>query len=152
MTTYPPWGSLTTPAYCWYDNVSANKNTYGALYNWLAVKTGKLAPEGWHVATSAEWKTLITYFGDKLKESSTSYWNTPNSGGNNESGFTALPGGYIDNNGIFKSLGFYGLWWTSTVYQNGWIYGYHMHYLGSIVYEDWFNSTWGLSVRCVKDN
>ncbi len=37
------WVGLLTPAYCYYDNDEAmHKNTYGALYNWYAVNTGKL--------------------------------------------------------------------------------------------------------------
>jgi len=27
------WIVLSTPAYCWYNNDTAYKNTYGALYN-----------------------------------------------------------------------------------------------------------------------
>ena len=46
------WGSLSTPAYCWYDNDEAShKSPYGALYNWYVVENGKLCPEGWHVTT-----------------------------------------------------------------------------------------------------
>jgi len=37
------WGALTTPAYCWYENdETANKDKYGALYNWHTVNTNKL--------------------------------------------------------------------------------------------------------------
>ena len=39
------WSNLTTPGYCWYNNDTTNKNTYGALYNWYTVNTGKLAPQ-----------------------------------------------------------------------------------------------------------
>jgi uncharacterized protein (TIGR02145 family) len=56
------WASLTTPAYCWQKNDEATyKNRYGALYNWFVVKTGKLAPKGWHVPTDADWTTLEIY-------------------------------------------------------------------------------------------
>ena len=44
------WAILSTPAYCWYKNdEEAFKPTYGALYNWYSVNTGKLCPDGWHV-------------------------------------------------------------------------------------------------------
>ncbi|MEI7663545.1 MAG: FISUMP domain-containing protein, partial [Bacteroidota bacterium] len=36
-------GEWDTPRYCWYSD-SVSKTTYGALYNWYAVSTGKLAP------------------------------------------------------------------------------------------------------------
>src|SRR5665647_1584626 len=45
------WSNLTTPGFCFYNNDAANKNIYGALYNWYTVNTGKLAPTGWHVST-----------------------------------------------------------------------------------------------------
>ena len=48
-----------TAAYCFYDNDSASyADKYGALYNWYAVNTGKLAPKGWHVPDNAEWDAL----------------------------------------------------------------------------------------------
>ena len=55
------WGNLSTPAYCFYDNSSANGDKYGALYNWHAVNTGKLAPYGWRVPTYDDWKILRNY-------------------------------------------------------------------------------------------
>ena len=56
------WSALTTGARSWYDNnEAANKNTYGALYNWYAVSTGKLCPQGWHAPTDQEWSTLENY-------------------------------------------------------------------------------------------
>ena len=55
------WYNLTTPAYCWKNNdPEANKNIYGAMYNWYAVNTGKLCPAGWHVSTKPDWETLKT--------------------------------------------------------------------------------------------
>ncbi len=49
------WANCAAPGYCWYDNNEAvYKNVYGALYNWHAVNTGKLAPAGWHVPTDTE--------------------------------------------------------------------------------------------------
>jgi uncharacterized protein (TIGR02145 family) len=50
-----------TPAYCWHMNQPYNKHIYGALYNHLAVQTGKLAPKGWHVATNEEWTAIENY-------------------------------------------------------------------------------------------
>jgi len=59
------WSTLTTPAYCWYNNDATNKPTYGALYNWYTVNTGKLCPTGWYMPADAEWTTLTTYVGGK---------------------------------------------------------------------------------------
>ncbi|MCB9001260.1 MAG: fibrobacter succinogenes major paralogous domain-containing protein [Bacteroidales bacterium] len=117
------WAALTTGAYCWYSNATAYKDTYGALYNWYAVNTGKLAPTGWHVATDAEWTTLTTYLGGesvaggKLKETDTTHWASPNTGATNETGFTALPGGYRGRGGAFGGIGGYGYWWSATEFE-----------------------------------
>jgi hypothetical protein len=41
------WSNLSTAAYCWYNNEqTTNGSTYGALYNWYAVNSGKLNPTG----------------------------------------------------------------------------------------------------------
>ena len=117
------WVSLYSPGYCWYkNNAAANKDPYGALYNWFAVNTGKLCPEGWHVPTEAEWVSLTNYFGGvytasgKLKETTTIHWNFPNLGASNDLGFTALPGGYRTGigSGSFRTFGYYGWFWAST--------------------------------------
>ena len=69
------WRALQTPGYCFYDNDPANKDIYGALYNWFTVNTKKLCPKGFHVPSDAEWKTMVAFLGDKntasdkLKES-----------------------------------------------------------------------------------
>ncbi len=63
VTDDAEWHSLTTDAYCWYDNnPSTYKADYGAMYNWYAVKTGKLCPTGWHVPLDAEWTILVSFF------------------------------------------------------------------------------------------
>jgi uncharacterized protein (TIGR02145 family) len=110
------WNSTTTPAYCWcnYDSVTY-KNLYGALYNWYAVNTGKLAPIGWRVPSDLDWDTLITLLGGatvaggKLKEAGIAHWASPNTGATNESGFSALPGGFSGG-----QIGTWGVWWSST--------------------------------------
>jgi uncharacterized protein (TIGR02145 family) len=101
VTDRAAWTALTTPGYCLYNNTNNADSirTFGALYNWYAVNTGKLAPKGWHVPSNAEWTTLTTYLGGdsvaggKLKEAGLANWITPNVGATNETGFSALPGG-----------------------------------------------------------
>lgn len=51
------------PGYVWPQKDALNKNIYGALYNWHAVNTNKLAPAGWHVPSENEFKILIDYLG-----------------------------------------------------------------------------------------
>jgi uncharacterized protein (TIGR02145 family) len=148
------WGTYT-PAYCWYVNDAATyKATYGALYNWYTVNTGKLCPDGWHVPSDAEWTTLINFlvgYGGKLKETGTAHWLSPNTGATNETGFTALPGGYRYFNGSFSYVGSNGYWWSSTEeYQYYALYRY-MSYNNDMVISSNYNKQSGFSVRCVRN-
>lgn len=163
------WGTLSTPACCWYDNDATYKNMYGALYNWYAVNTGKLAPVGWHVASEAEWKTLTDYVSANLGTSlntakalaAKTDWTTDSIIGtvgcnlalNNSTGFSALPGGYrYTTNGKFGSVGYYGYWWTSTQINSDLAWGRYMDFCGRNVDNQYYDVKQdGLSVRCVKD-
>jgi uncharacterized protein (TIGR02145 family) len=158
VTSNTSWASLTTPGYSWYNNdASTYKSTYGALYNWYVISTGKLCPSGWHVPTDAEWTTLTTYLGGesvaggKLKEASLIHWITPNAGATNETGFTALPGGNRDNSGPFSYLGSYGYWWSSTEYTSSDALLRMMYYSISEVGRGGDSRGDGFSVRCIQD-
>jgi uncharacterized protein (TIGR02145 family) len=123
------WATLTTGAWCWYDNDPANGAIYGKLYNWYAVADPRgLCPAGWHVPSDAEWTTLGTTLGGtsvagaKMKSTS-SLWTTSNTPGDNSSGFAGLPGGsrgitpilsppYITSYSL--SVRTAGGWWSST--------------------------------------
>jgi uncharacterized protein (TIGR02145 family) len=158
VTNTSSWGNLTTGAYCWYDNDSTtNKNTYGALYNWYAVNTGKLAPAGWHVPTDADWDTLSAYLGGDnvsggaLKDTGTTYWNSPNTGATNSSGFSAIPGGYRSYNGSFNSIGYYGGWWSAAENFASDAYSRYLNYDFSYLYRNDSLKSYGFSVRLVRD-
>ena len=156
VTDSTAWKALKTPAYSWYNNDIANKEIYGALYNWYAVKTNKLCPSGWHVPNDAEWTTLTTYLGDvnvsggKLKETGTTHWKSPNTGANNSSGFTALSGGYRFFNGTFFYSGYLGYWWCSEEYNanNAWFRNLSSSSNSVGRYD--YNKNGGFSVRCLR--
>ncbi len=159
VTDDKAWEALTTPAYCWYKNdATANKNTYGALYNLYAVNANKLCPIGWHASTDAEWTTLTTSLGGdsvaggKLKEAGTVHWQSPNTGATNESGFTALPGGYrLSYGGSFGRIGSNGYWW-SPVKDSSSIASYRYISNGSSnVSSTSYSKRSGFSVRCLRD-
>ena len=148
---------------------TSNYTTYGVLYNWPAAMSGAassdtnpsgvqgICPTGWHLPSDAEWTTLTTYLGGlsvaggKMKEAGTTHWSSPNTGATNESGFTALPGGYRNTNGTFTTIGRYGYWWSSTQSStnNAWYRGLPYH-TGN-VYRDTGGKGLGFSVRCLRD-
>lgn len=153
------WSQLTSGAYCSYSNTN-NSDTivnYGYLYNWYAVNTGKLAPQGWHVPSHTDLNLLIEYLGGinvaggKIKEIGTIHWASPNTGTTNESGFTALPGGTRGYSGLFGSIGSHCNIWSSTEYHNNYAWILNIGFIGSSVTIGNFNKEFGFSVRCVKD-
>ena len=155
------WNILTTGAWCYYENNSANGTTYGKLYNWYAVNDSRgLAPTGYHIPTSAEWSTLTTYLGGmqiaggKMKESGTSHWISPNTDATNSSGFTGLPGGYRnESSGIFGGIGTIGWWWTSGGVGNNKAWDVKLRNDEGEVsgYGNGAPIRFGMSVRCIKD-
>ncbi len=157
VTDNSVWAGLTSGAYCWYNNDINNRNTYGALYNWHVVNTGKLCPTGWHVPADGEWNTLTNFLGGasisggKLKY--VTGWSSPNTGATNSSGFSALPGGARDsNNGSFLNVGSYGYWWSSSEYDSSNAWNRYLHYDYASLYRYGNYKRGGFSVRCVRDN
>jgi uncharacterized protein (TIGR02145 family) len=149
------WKKLTTGAWCYYEGNSENGKTYGKLYNWYAVNdTRGLAPEGWHIPSDAEWATIIEFLGGKdiagEKMKSTALW-TDIKWATNESGFTAIPGGYCDDSYRFKFLGKYGCFWSSTSNTTIASWMRELHHNIKDVKRDTFNKKSGLSIRCIKD-
>lgn len=158
VTDNTVWAAVAAGAYCWNNNDEAiYKATYGALYNWYAVNTGKLCPTGWHIPIDVEWTTLITYLGGrrvaggKLKEEGTTHWETPNNGATNSSGFTSLPGGYRYHDGTFFIVGYNAHWWSSTEVGTNDAWYTSMHYDRRNVISFFDDKTLGYSVRCVMD-
>jgi uncharacterized protein (TIGR02145 family) len=163
------WASLTTGAFCEYNNDVGNAAAYGRLYNWYAViNSHSIAPAGWHMPSDAEWKQLEMYLGmsqaeadligwrgtdegGKLKEGGYAHWNSPNTGATNESGFSGLPGGYRDYDGDYVHIGNVAYFWSATE-----DYTYHplvraLFYCYSEVGRYSYYKQSGFSVRCVKD-
>lgn len=153
------WATLTTGAYCNYNNSSNYISTYGRLYNWYAVNDPRgLAPSGWHVATESEWESLSNYLGGeniaggKLKETGTDHWYSPNTGASDSIGFCALPGGarYVKISG-FGSKGSAGFWWTATEINSSTAWSRFMSYSNAKLSYYSNEKNKGFSVRCVKN-
>ncbi len=164
VTDYTNWSQLTTGAWAYYNNDSANYAKFGKLYNWYAVNyetngNKNVCPTGWHVPTDAEWTVLVDYLGGsnvaggKMKQVDSTNWKNPNTDATNTSLFTGLPGGYRYSDGHYQFIGLYGNWWSSSEskypfsalsrilsYNNG---------IATSKNDD--NKKDGFSVRCLKD-
>lgn len=174
----PSTGSETRPYYYVYGydgtdateaKATANYDIYGVLYNWSATMNGEISsitnpsgiqgvcPTGWHLPSDAEWTELTDYLGGgsvaggKLKETGTTHWNSPNTGATNETGFTALPGGFRYNNGTFRRIGGYGNWYSATAYGATTAWPRSVLYYNSNVDRYYLSKEVGFSVRCVRD-
>jgi uncharacterized protein (TIGR02145 family) len=157
--------------YTWDEmmNYTTNEGTQG------------ICPSGWHIPSHNDWTTLEravcssstcetdfpydkttkdyrgTDEGSKLK--ATVDWVPSNSGvkPTNESGFTALPGGYTNKDGNSSGMWFQAYFWTSSDGPPGWKdYAWYrkLDFDVSKVYRYdifWITKPCQLSVRCVKD-
>jgi uncharacterized protein (TIGR02145 family) len=157
VTDRSAWGQLTTGAWCWYANNSANGTTYGRLYNWYAVNDPRgLAPAGYHIPTEAEWTTLTNFLGGASvaggKMKSTTNWQNPNIGATNSSGFMGLPGGYrATPNEDFNQLGVVGKFWSSTGFDPSIASSLNLGNNSGEIYWILDSKGLGASVRCIKD-
>jgi len=154
------WITLTTGAYCAYKNSTDTDSidTFGYLYNWFAVNTGKLAPKGWHIPTHNDWNELTDFLkgaehaGAKLKEEGTDHWIYPNGFATNSVDFNALPAG--DRNafdGTFDNMGWSTNWWASTEESstNAYYRAVRVDYPDLLV--SYFPINAGFSIRCIRD-
>jgi uncharacterized protein (TIGR02145 family) len=171
ITNSVTWTTLNTGGRCWYNNDSTSyAMVFGSLYNWHAiVNSNGLCPAGWHVPTDLEWQTMEMYLGmsasqasstdwrgtdegGKLKMTGFLFWNSPNTGATNSSGFTALPGGgrsYSD--GFYYSYGNSSGWWTSSSYSTTQSWERDLGHDRATINRRYINYKTGSYVRCLKD-
>jgi len=168
------WAATTSGAFAVYNNVAANKATYGLLYNWYAaVDSRALCPTGWHVPTDGEWTQMITVLdpgtcagctgsshsftaGGTMKTTGTlgagtGLWQAPNTLATNSSGISGLPGGLRNDVGFFNFQQYTGYWWTSTAFSSSRAWGRVLSYDSGFAFRSNYDKQYGLSVRCVKD-
>jgi uncharacterized protein (TIGR02145 family) len=172
VTNASNWASLSTGAWCYYNNDPANGAIYGKLYNWYAVAgihdaasltnpdlRKKLAPTGWHIPTDTEWTTIKDLLGgtniegDKMKEVGNSHWNG-NLNATNSSGFTGLPGGYQHYDGFtgqFYRIRNNGYWWSSSEINLSNVWSVSLDRDNSILSMDNSLKRDGFSVRLIND-
>jgi uncharacterized protein (TIGR02145 family) len=135
------------------DEVKANCDKYGRLYDWatamvlpsscnstscasrISAKHKGICPDGWHIPSNADWDVLVNYAGGYstagTKLRTTSGWElTPFSvilvNGTDDYGFSALPGGYGEPDGDFGGANYDGNWWSASEYDSDFAYFRYM--------------------------
>jgi uncharacterized protein (TIGR02145 family) len=154
------WSTATGSAFCYYKNLTSNASTYGALYNFYAAADSRnVCPVGWHVPSIDEWITLFRLYGSeftadvRLREAGTDHW-IKDTGADNSSGFSMLPGGNRESDGTYFNLTTRANVWSSTEWiENdvtaGWLIG--MEWDQSLIRSTPYGKTYGASIRCIKN-
>ena len=148
----------STPKFQWvYAGKESNGNTYGRFYTWHAATDGRcICPSGWQIPSDNDWKTLIDFLGEgtiaggRMKVTGISFWQSPNLGATNSSGFSALPGGYRSYNGTYYDMGSYGYWWSSKTGSKKLAQYFTLGFKSKAVGSYNVDKAYGFSVRCVK--
>lgn len=140
---------------------------YGKLYNWYAATDSRgIASSGWHVSTDTDFITTATYlggtdlgFGDwddaggPMKETGYTYFNSPNSGATNSSGFYGRAGGIRTSSGSFSSLNL--ISYIRTLYGGSQYIFTELRYNTDHIYIRYVlgdNAKEGTSIRLVKNS
>jgi uncharacterized protein (TIGR02145 family) len=169
ITDPQEWASAEVAARTVYNSDTEIEHVYGSLYNWYAVTDDRgLCPAGWRVPGDEDWKALERelgmstsssnrsglrdrYAGGRLKEKGSAHWNGPNILATDVHGFRALPGGYIDINGISRTMSRNGNWWTSTELNEVNAFYRNLYHENAGIYRSGINKGSGFSVRCMRE-
>jgi uncharacterized protein (TIGR02145 family) len=159
--------------YC-YNNFYPNCIAYGGLYQWdetmqyiYQPHAQGICPSGWHIPGDDEWCILTQYLdatvdcneagwsgtdiGGSMKETGFNHWISPNSGATNSSGFTALPAGNRELDGIFGYIGTSTTIWSSTESTSNTSWYRVLNTSSSQIWRFFYNKEFGFSVRCIKN-
>ena len=177
--------TVTSDAPCYYppnDNIDI-VDTCGYLYNWKAVMRGSstsylkpsgvqgICPDGWHVPSVEEWRTLLDYLGTNANyitgensrnvakslaanelwtvDSINAYTVGNDLSANNATLFTAYPAGSY--NGNYVRYGTRADFWTCSEHSATAADIASLSHNSPIVSINNGEKTYGRSVRCVKD-
>ena len=158
------WANLTTGAcykatYPIFINGITYMYTFNC-YNWYALNDPRgFVPAGYHIPSDLEWTTLENCLGGAataggaLKDTGTTFWDSPNVGATNSSGFTARCAGiYRDFDGQFLAgMGTDGFWWSSTDSSSTLAFARHLLPNSSSIYRLSAHKNFGFAVRLIKD-
>ena len=149
------WSTTLQGAVTFYNNAPSPLLEYGRLYNGYATQDPRgLCPQGWLIPSDDDWTVMTNLFGGLdsagLAMKSLFGWSN-DGGGNNSSGFDALPGGSRYNDGVFNGTTYDGYWWSSTLVEStAWFR--QLEYDKSEVIRQPSGLNYGFSVRCIQDS
>ena len=173
-----PTETMDSSSFCYKDNAS-NCDKFGRLYLWSAIidstrlatdannpkdcgfqkecdlgKIQGICPDGWHIPTNDEFKTLMAAVGGdsiacKMLKS-TSGWSNYGSG-TDPFGFTALPGNIRFNDGTFNYENEYAQFWSTREFSK--LYGNTLYLFtnNKNAYISVTQKKHAVSLRCIKD-
>jgi len=132
-----------------------------------------ICPRGWHIPSDKEWTELTDYYmknttvsacklkscrqinsplGKNCNTNEHPRWEEHDTYyGTNESGFSALPGGFRKQNGDFGRIGLNGHWWQATEYSQDSAWFRTIYYHADFVLRYSTTKNHGFSVRCLRD-
>ena len=169
------YGEGTSAVHMGNENAAENLIRYGRLYNYFAVHDSRnICPSGWHVSTDSDWMEMEISLGMDPADAELFGWdrgtneallvkaesggdpdwgpttcNGAEGGGNNLSGFSALPGGLREEYGAFSWEGKSSSFWSSDNSTMTRSLFCIQEQIGR--FQDYVEPQSGFSVRCVKD-
>jgi len=158
ITEIDEYVALESGAFSWYEHdYDLYGKTFGALYNFHAVNSKKLCPDGWEIPSDYDWNLMADTLGGEenlggmMKQTDTIYWNSPNLGATNSTGFNALPGGYRHGaTGEFEEIGEGAYYWTSTALSLLSAWNRKLLYDSEELGKSTVSKSFAFSVRCIK--
>lgn len=150
------WKLTKKGAYAVYDNNPLHEKTYGKLYNGYAVRTGKLCPKGWRIATDKDWNELEQFLGlPKAALERTGERGSIADSLKKVEGISMLPGGSRLDNGEYSTINQYGNYWTSTIYDDRYgllyLWNHHITLTSNAAGRIYTLANNGYSCRCIME-
>lgn len=163
------WSALKSAGMCSYQNDPSYDCPNGKLYNYfVGTDERNPCPVGWRVPSSADFARLINYYdadanggapsslpnsaGGFLKSAGTSIWRVPNTNATNLSGFSAIPNGGRNNQGVFSnSTDAAASYWSTSLVGPGMGFFLELAYPQDYAVRNAYWAQYGACIRCVKD-
>jgi len=150
------WVAAANPAYCWNpDTMQWPQKVTGAYYNRYAMETGKLCPVGWRVPSKQDWESISDIYGGvtggALKVTGFSWWEAPNRGATNATGFSAYPTGTRFPKWGFSHMRLDAFWWSTTRESERFYYTMALSHRKKVYQWMLSEANHGVAVRCVQN-